>query len=69
MYMHPEKFVRQGPFWSLSKKNQRLQKIINHANGYVVEPGGREIRIMETNSRFNYKLSQQEGEDILNTEE
>lgn len=69
MQMHPDKFVRKGPFWAMSKKNQQLQKIIQHANGNSYEPGGREIRTHDNNPRFNYKQSLEEGEDQLTLDE
>ena len=41
-----------------------------HANGGVLyEPGGREVRIIDHNNRFNYKLAQAEGETVLSREE
>ena len=56
MYLYPQKFVRKGNFWQQSKKNQHLQKIIQHGNGCVMEPGGHEIRMPldHRNQRFNY---------------
>lgn len=65
---NPEKFVRKGYFWMMSKRNQRLQKLIMHSNGVVLEPGGREQRPVhhENNGRFNYKKSLEEGMMVLN---
>ena len=69
MQLHPDKFVRLGPFWQRSKKNQKLQKLIVHANGSCFEPGGREQRFIDNNPRFNYKVANLEGETKLSTEE
>ena len=55
MKRNPEKFVRRGPFWQMSKRNQQIQKVIMHGNGVVYEPGGREMRCHDPNPRFNYK--------------
>ena len=63
MQLHPDKFVKKTPFWSMSKKNQQLSKIIQHANGSTFEPGGREIRVHDNNPRFNYKQSLADGGD------
>ena len=52
----------------MSKKNQQLQKIVQHANGFAMEPGGREVRTIE-NNRFNYKQSLDDGEEKLTLEE
>ena len=64
-----DKFVRKGPFWSLSRKHTNLQKLLMHSYGKVVEPGGREQRCIENNPRFNYKQSIEEGTPALSVEE
>lgn len=67
------KFVRKGgtaAFFTASKRAQNhLQKLVHHSNGCLVEPGGREVRLIEANPRFNYKQSIAEGEYHLNFEE
>ena len=40
-----------------------------HSNGVVYEPGGREIRSNDHNTRFNYKQTQAEGELHLSMEQ
>jgi len=40
-----------------------------HSNEVVYEPGGREIRSHDHNTRFNYKQVQAEGELHLSVEE
>lgn len=40
-----------------------------HSNEVVYEPGGREIRSHDHNTRFNYKQAQAEGELHLSVEE
>jgi len=69
MYYYPEKFVRKGPFWSMSKKQKYLSKLIMHSNGVVVEPGGREHRNQELNPRFDYQESLEMGDPELSLEE
>jgi len=47
-----------------------MQKLVTHSIGYVVEPGGREIRTRIAGvERFNYRQTQEEGETLLNTED
>ena len=67
---HPEKFVnKKTGAGALTKKSQQLQRLIMHANGSLVEAGGRETFTTEQNANFNYKKSIEEGTYNPNQEE
>ena len=60
--LRSDKFVRHRGQNSFTRKNAQLQKIIQQTNGSIFEFGGREVRCMDLNPRWNYNQQKNEGE-------